>query len=134
VISPLLANLFLHYAFDAWMSRNYPHIPFERYADDAIWHCKSAEEARERYGARCKNALRPASWCCIPRRRRSSIARMRTAAATFRTSRSTFSGLRFWVLYHRSDKSLQDLASMYNPGIRGWINYYSHFYKTQLRP
>src|ERR1700741_436974 len=32
VISPLLANLFLHYAFDAWMSRNYPHIPFERYA------------------------------------------------------------------------------------------------------
>src|SRR6266446_1561255 len=43
VISPLLANLFLHYAFDAWMSRNYPHIPFERYADDAICHCKSAE-------------------------------------------------------------------------------------------
>ena len=33
-ISPLLANLFLHYAFDAWMSRNYPHIPFERYADE----------------------------------------------------------------------------------------------------
>ena len=33
VISPLLANLFLHYAFDAWMSRNKPHIPFERYAD-----------------------------------------------------------------------------------------------------
>jgi hypothetical protein len=41
-----LANLFLHYAFDAWMSRNYPHIPFERYADDAICHCKIAEEAR----------------------------------------------------------------------------------------
>ena len=36
VISPLLANLFLHYGFDAWMSRNYPQIPFERYADDAI--------------------------------------------------------------------------------------------------
>jgi hypothetical protein len=46
VISPLLANLFLHYAFDAWMSRNYPHIRFERYADDAICHCKSAAEAR----------------------------------------------------------------------------------------
>ena len=43
VISPLLANLFLHYAFDAWMWRNYRHIPFERYADDAICHCKSAE-------------------------------------------------------------------------------------------
>src|ERR1700736_3046146 len=38
------------------------------------------------------------------------------------------------ALHHRSDKSLQDLAEMYNPCIRGWINYYSHFYKTQLRP
>lgn len=33
VVSPLLANLFMHYAFDAWMRRNYPDIPFERYAD-----------------------------------------------------------------------------------------------------
>ena len=38
------------------------------------------------------------------------------------------------ALHHRSDKSLRDLAEMYNPCIRGWINYYSHFYKTQLRP
>ncbi|MGB9645556.1 MAG: reverse transcriptase domain-containing protein [Stellaceae bacterium] len=51
VISPLLANLFLHYAFDAWMSQNYPHIPFERYADDAIRHCKSAEQARALWSA-----------------------------------------------------------------------------------
>ena len=34
VISPLLANLFMHYSFDMWMSRTHPHIPFERYADD----------------------------------------------------------------------------------------------------
>ena len=46
VISPLLANLFLHYAFDMWMARNHPGIPFERYADDAICHCRSEEEAR----------------------------------------------------------------------------------------
>src|SRR5260370_26557854 len=51
VSSPLLANLFLHYAFDKWMARNYPHIPFERYADDAICHCKSAEEAQALWGA-----------------------------------------------------------------------------------
>ena len=38
------------------------------------------------------------------------------------------------VLHHRSDKSLTELAQMYNPCIRGWITYYSHFYKTQLRP
>ena len=42
--------------------------------------------------------------------------------------------VRRWALHHRSDRSLQDLAEMYNPCIRGWINYYSHFYKTQLRP
>jgi retron-type reverse transcriptase len=34
VISPLLANLFMHYSFDMWMARTYSHIPFERYADD----------------------------------------------------------------------------------------------------
>jgi retron-type reverse transcriptase len=33
VISPLLANLFMHYTFDMWMARTFPHIPFERYAD-----------------------------------------------------------------------------------------------------
>jgi len=36
----------MHYAFDAWMGRNYPHIPFERYADDAVVHCKSGEGAQ----------------------------------------------------------------------------------------
>ena len=45
VISPLLANLFLHYAFDMWMSRTHPEIPFERYADDIVCHCKSAKTA-----------------------------------------------------------------------------------------
>jgi retron-type reverse transcriptase len=35
VLSPLLANLFLHYAFDVWMRRDFPQTPFERYADDA---------------------------------------------------------------------------------------------------
>lgn len=46
VISPLLANLFLHYTFDEWMKCYIPYCPFERYADDAIVHCKSQEQAR----------------------------------------------------------------------------------------
>ncbi len=46
VISPLLANLFLHYAFDTWMSRRHPTNPFERYADDAIIHCRTEREAK----------------------------------------------------------------------------------------
>lgn len=58
VISPLLANLFLHYVFDVWMKREYPNAPFERYADDAVVHCCSVNEAnnilealRERFRA-----------------------------------------------------------------------------------
>lgn len=47
VISPLLANLFLHYVFDQWMSRHYPTIPFARYADDVVCHCTTEREAIE---------------------------------------------------------------------------------------
>ena len=45
VISPILANLFLHYAFDAWVKREMPTIQFCRYADDGLLHCRSKEEA-----------------------------------------------------------------------------------------
>ncbi len=47
VISPLLANLFLHYTFDVWMGKNYPELPFERYADDVICHCRTKDEAMQ---------------------------------------------------------------------------------------
>jgi RNA-directed DNA polymerase len=65
VIGPLLANLYLHYAFDEWMRRTHPDIPFERYADDCICHCRTFEEASalrisidERFTA-CKLELHP---------------------------------------------------------------------------
>lgn len=45
-VSPVLANLFLHYAFDAWMSRKFPDVAFERYVDDAVVHCTSEAHAR----------------------------------------------------------------------------------------
>jgi group II intron reverse transcriptase/maturase len=51
VISPLLANLFLHYAFDAWMQRHYAGVPFARYADDIIVHCRTKSAARAVLGA-----------------------------------------------------------------------------------
>ena len=44
-VSPILANLFMHYAFDSWMARNFPDCPFERYADDVIVHCKTRRQA-----------------------------------------------------------------------------------------
>ena len=45
VLSPVLSNLFMHYCFDLWMSREYPQNPWERYADDGVIHCRSKEEA-----------------------------------------------------------------------------------------
>ncbi len=51
VVSPLLMNLFMHYAFDAWMVRTFPEVPFARYADDGIVHCRSEAEARLIKGA-----------------------------------------------------------------------------------
>lgn len=47
VIGPILANLFMHYAFDEWMKRNYPDVQFERYADDSICHCRTKQEAEQ---------------------------------------------------------------------------------------
>ena len=46
-VSPVLANLFLHYAFDAWMAREFPSVRFERYVDDAVVHCVSERQARQ---------------------------------------------------------------------------------------
>jgi group II intron reverse transcriptase/maturase len=50
-VSPVIANLFLHWAFDAWMDREFPDCPFERYADDALVHCKSLARARQALAA-----------------------------------------------------------------------------------
>jgi RNA-directed DNA polymerase len=47
VSSPVLANLFMHWAFDAWLAREFPACPFERYADDAIIHCTTERRARQ---------------------------------------------------------------------------------------
>lgn len=49
-ISPLLANLFLHYAFDRWLAREFPSVSFERYADDAVIHCVSRAQAQHVLG------------------------------------------------------------------------------------
>jgi RNA-directed DNA polymerase len=65
VISPVLANLFLHYAFDKWMDREHPDKPFARYADDAVVNCKTKEDAEElrrrleKRLAECKLELHP---------------------------------------------------------------------------
>jgi RNA-directed DNA polymerase len=65
VVSPILANPFMHYAFDAWMARRFPDLPWCRYADDGLVHCRSEKEAqtvREALEARlaeCRLELHP---------------------------------------------------------------------------
>lgn len=165
VASPLLANLFLHYAFDKWMGKHYPQIPFERYADDGIAHCRTREEAEklkivlaERF-AECGLELHPLKtriiYCKDDDRRDSySETSFDFLGYTFRPRRSknrwgkhfiNFSPaisnkaakairqeVRSWKLNLRSDKSLEDLSRMFNAVIRGWIGYYSAFYKSAL--
>jgi RNA-directed DNA polymerase len=46
-VSPVLANLFMHYAFDTWLAREFPAVRFERFADDAVVHCRTLRQARE---------------------------------------------------------------------------------------
>ena len=170
VISPLLANLFLHYAFDKWMGRAFPHIPFERYADDAICHCRTEVEARALWQALttrltdcklmlhpektkivfCKDVTRKGDYPDIhfdflgfqfrARKTMWTVKGKRMFVHSFLPAASpkalTRIGreIRSWALHHRNDKSLEELAAMYNSKIRGWITYYSHFYRTQLRP
>ena len=65
VCSPLLANIFMHHAFDEWMRKNHPEVSFERYADDALVHCKTELQAKrmrqaiEKRLAQCKLELHP---------------------------------------------------------------------------
>jgi group II intron reverse transcriptase/maturase len=167
VISPLLANLFLHYAFDMWVAREFPHIPFERYADDAICHCRTAEEAQALWKAVadrlsvCQLVLHPDKTkivYCKDVNRRGDYPNQSFdfLGFTFRARKTVWHGhlyahgfrpapsakalkavsrtIRRWALHHRSDKSLEDLATIYNPYIRGWINYYGQFYRKQLNP
>ncbi|RZK34715.1 MAG: group II intron reverse transcriptase/maturase, partial [Hymenobacter sp.] len=44
-VSPIISNIFMHHVFDIWMKKNYPTVPFERYVDDAIVHCRTEKQA-----------------------------------------------------------------------------------------
>ena len=90
-VSPILANLFMHFAFDSWMVRNYPDCPWERYADDAVVHCVSKEQAEQVLAALASGWKR---WAYGSTRTRlvSSTAEMAGAGATTSTPPSPFSG------------------------------------------
>jgi RNA-directed DNA polymerase len=165
VISPILANLFLHYVFDVWLRRVMPGIPFERYADDIVCHCRNEREALalrqtlDRRFGECGLVLHPEKtklvYCKDTNRKaeqeiiqfdflgyafRPRLAKWRgelfgvsfLPAASPKALKAIRQAIRGWSLQTRSDKALDDLARMFNPYIRGWINYYGHFYKSAL--
>ena len=164
-ISPLLANLFLHYAFDAWMAREFPGIPFERYVDDVVVHCGSESQARrvrDAIAARlaqvglevhpdktrivyCKDDDRRdshevTSFTFLGYEFRPRLARNKRGkyfvsflpAVSRQAMKAMGREIRSWSWPKRSDKSLGDLARMFNSVVQGWINYYGRFYRSWL--
>jgi len=158
VISPLLANLFLHYAFDKWMEKHYRFLPFERYADDIVCHCVDMKEAE-----RLKQALteRFLTVGLTVNQHKTHIVYIDTFQRYNVKTSFTFLGYDFKVrtlknykgeLYrqcmpgasmkamkkitqtikswrlHRSAESSVELARRYNATLRGWIEYYGKFW------
>ncbi len=166
-ISPVLANLYLHYAFDTWLARQFPAVTFERYCDDAVIHCGSEVQARtvrdalaQRLAAvglelhpdktrivYCKDADRRGdhevtSFTFLGYTFRPRLAKNRWGkhfvnflpAVSKDAIKAMGRELRSWHIARRSDKSLTDLALMFNSIVQGWINYYGRFYKSMLYP
>jgi RNA-directed DNA polymerase len=166
-ISPVLANLYLHYAFDMWLVREFPAVTFERYCDDAVIHCVSQEQAcqvRDALAARLATVgleLHPDKTRIVycqdaDRRGDHEVTSFTFLGYTFRprlakskhgkhfvsflpaVSKDAIKAMgreiRSWHIARRSDKSLSDLAHMFNTIVQGWINYYGRFYKSMLYP
>lgn len=164
VASPLLANLFLHYAFDKWMDRNFPGNAFERYADDIIVHCKSEEESKriqksiEKRMKQCKlelNMEKTKIVFCKENRRigkysnqkfdflgytfRPRVARNRwggyfvgfNPAVSNKAKKKLLDKLKEKKTLRHTQVEITDLARIINPIVRGWINYFSQYCKSE---
>ena len=165
VISPLLANIFLHYAFDVWVRRELPRIPFCRYADDGLLHCKSRRQAEyilRKIGMRfkecgleihpdksgiiyCKDRNRKNNHDRIsfdflgytfkPRRCVDKQGRIHPnflPAISRNSAKAIRREIRSWHIQLKNEKSLADLARMFNAKLRGWYQYYGRFYPSEM--
>lgn len=166
VISPLLANLYLHYAYDKWMEINFPLIKFERYADDIILHCsteKQAEYILTKVRTRlqeCHLELHPTKtkivYCRDDRRKLSTekVDRFTFLGYEFKSRACKDKGGRIFYSFNPAISSkavkniikefrelkiqkwviatIEEVAEQLNAKIRGWINYYGKFHKSEL--
>ncbi|WP_292520767.1 reverse transcriptase domain-containing protein [Mesorhizobium sp.] len=165
VVSPVIANLILHYAFDLWMQRTFPHLCFERYADDAIVHCRTEREAQivmeaiRRRLAECGLELHPEKtrivYCKDSNRReeyehvsfdflgytfqpREARGRNGKRFTNFMPaiSNKAAKGIRHIIRGWRTVLTgnaqwLKDLARLIDPVVRGWMNYYGRYYRSE---
>ncbi len=165
VISPLIANLFMHHAFDDWLARQFPRIQFERYADDALIHCVSEAQARYILDAlrdrlhECGLELHPVKTKIVyckdddrrgtyeqtkfdflgytfqPRRARNRWGKFFVSflpAISNKAAKAIRAKVREWrIPATRNHQSLEDLARLVNPRVRGWIQYYGRFYRSR---
>lgn len=168
VISPVLSNIFLHHAFDSWMDEIYSSIPFERYADDIIVHCKSLNQAefiRRKITERlhewkltinpektrivyCKDDNRkgkhePFAFTFLGYEFRPRHAKNKRDGSYFTNflpaisptaKQAIYEEIRKWDLLQRTETDLKELSAELNQQIRGWLNYYGHFYESALSP
>ena len=162
VISPLLANVFLHVVFDKWMEINHPEKPFERYADDIVVHCKTEKQAkfvlsviRKRF-TNCKLSVHPIKTKIVNLRGTSENKYPRSLdflgfslrpfwcktskgyklmPTTFISTKSVSRVLEKFnkLKIHKWRKSIEKLSEEFTPIIRGVMNYYCKFWKGHTR-
>jgi RNA-directed DNA polymerase len=168
VVSPILANLFLHYAFDAWMARTFPGVPWCRYADDGLVHCRTETQAlaleaalAERFAqcglemhpdkthvVYCKDQSRKGQYpttkfdflgyCFRPRvvknRKRNTLFVSFTPAVSASALKTMRAKTRRLNYRNRTELSLNDIARLHNPVLRGWMAYYGRFCPSAMSP
>jgi len=164
VISPLLANLYLHEAFDMWMKEHLPNVQFERYADDVIAHCateKQAQDVLEEIRERLllyKLELHPEKTKIIyvgsgkdpenkpPRKftflgyefKPRGYVKDKIWHMTFTPSigakalKAIQIKMDEWSLHSRTFSKLSDISQEKSAIIRGWIEYYGHYRRSEL--
>lgn len=157
VISPLLANIFLHVVFDKWMEKNHPEKPFERYADDIVVHCKTEKQAKyvkamiEKRMRACKLQLHPEKTKIVhfrgesrkkyPRkldflgfslrvqmvRTKVGLKLMPTSVISCKSKSSVLAKFRSMKI-HKMRISIEGVSTIITPVIRGVMNYYCKFW------
>ena len=167
VISPVLSNLYLHYVFDVWMTKNHPESLWCRYADDGICHCKTRKEAQALLEAlkqrfiECRLEIHPdktklvycksylhkdnkyedTSFTFLGYEFRARPAENSKTGEIFtsflpaispKAKKSILAKIRELNVRNKTGHSLEQLAKWLNPILRGWINYYGKYTRSEI--